>query len=117
MTSVSILTSHGAMTRETLDFILRVCVSLPHLTELVLTQLTKLTHFDRNQFEDLAGSGITVGDGRRRNRISGLQFITELTSTLASPKYEIERLSVENIEVLFRLILGSYSPRGTVLSS
>jgi hypothetical protein len=48
------------MTRETSDFILGVCISLPHLTELILSHLTE---FDQDGFEDLAWSGINVEDG------------------------------------------------------
>jgi hypothetical protein len=95
--SVSIPTSYEAMTREALDFILGVCVSLPHLTELILSHVTK---FDLDQLEGLALDG--------RKKISGLQFITELTSTLASPRYEIGRLSVGNIGVPFSSDVGKF---------
>jgi hypothetical protein len=38
--------------------------------------------------------------------MSGLQFITELTATLFSPKFEIERLCVGNNEVSFSPDVG-----------
>jgi hypothetical protein len=80
-----------------LDFILGVCVSLPHLTELILSHVTE---FDLDQLEGLALDG--------RKKISGLQFITELTSTVASPRYEIGRLSVGNIGVPFSSDVGKF---------
>jgi hypothetical protein len=95
LNSVSIPTSCEAMTREALDFILEVCASLPHLTELILSDITE---FNLDLLEDLATDG--------RKKIRGLQFITELTSTLASPRYKIERLSVGNIGVPFSSDIG-----------
>jgi hypothetical protein len=84
--SVSIPHRYGSMTRETLDFILKVCASLPNLAELILYE-----------------KKIGIGQGGRH---IGVQFIRELTSTLASPKFEIERLSIGGIEVPFSPNIG-----------
>jgi hypothetical protein len=87
--SISISTSGGwgPMTRETLHFVLKVCSSLPQLKELTLDK--KMT-----------------GISRGGERISGLQFLTELAPALASPKYEIERFNVGSIEMPFSAPVG-----------
>jgi hypothetical protein len=78
LNSISLPISYCSRTREDLDFILEVCASLPHLKELSLVE-TRCRH-----------------EGQE---ISALEFLAELTSALASPNFEIERLSINNIKV------------------
>jgi hypothetical protein len=68
-----------------LDFILEVCASLPHLKELSLVETRRL---------------------HEGQETGALEFPTELTSVLASPNFEIERLSIDNIKVLYSPEVG-----------
>jgi hypothetical protein len=66
------------MTRETATFVLEVCAALPYLTELSLVETNCTCEGEQG--------------------ITGLEFLMELTSPLASPTREIERLSITNIK-------------------
>ena len=74
------------MTRESSNFILQICSALPHLTELSLVETGTSTEEEQS--------------------ISGLEFLRNITSELASPKREIERLSITNIHEPFSSELG-----------
>jgi hypothetical protein len=85
LNSISLPISYYSRKREDLDFILEVCASLPHLKELSLVE-TRCLH-----------------EGQE---IGALEFLSELTSALASPNFEIERLSIENIKVPYSPEVG-----------
>jgi hypothetical protein len=85
LNSISLPLGHNSPTREDLDFILEVCASLPHLKELSLVE-TRCRH-----------EGQEMG---------ALEFLTKLTSTLAGPNFEIERLSIDNIKVPYSSEVG-----------
>ncbi|PMD16156.1 hypothetical protein NA56DRAFT_692911 [Hyaloscypha hepaticicola] len=85
LNSMSRPISFCSSTREALDFILEFCASLPHLKELSL---------------------IETNSGDEGQAISALEFLTELKSALASPNYEIERLSIDNIKVPYSPEVG-----------
>jgi hypothetical protein len=76
--SVSLPIKDGTMTRETATFVLETCATLPCLTELSLVETNCTREGDQG--------------------ITGLEFLMELTSALASPTREIERLSITNIK-------------------
>jgi len=84
--SVSLPINRGTVTLETSNFIRKVCAALPCLTELSLVETT----CSRG-----GGQGIT-----------GLEFLEELTSALASPNREIERFSMENMKESFSPDIG-----------
>ncbi|KAE9371919.1 hypothetical protein N431DRAFT_378022 [Stipitochalara longipes BDJ] len=84
--SVSIPVKYGTITRETTNFVLKVCATLPCLTELSLVE--------------------TTGTRGGEQGITGIEFLTELTSALASPAREIERLSITNIKDSFSPDVG-----------
>lgn len=85
LTSLSIPIGYGPLNRRTLDFVLKAIASAPKLKYLTLVQI-------------FPGHG-----GRREN---ALQFLTELTTALASPKYEIERYDIGDIGLPFSPSVG-----------
>lgn len=87
LTSVSIPIGHGPWTRRRLEHILKMCQHLPGLKSLSLA--------NSNHTNGLPGN------------LSSQEFLHELTTVLASPRFEIERLSIISIDCSFSKEIGT----------
>lgn len=83
--SICIPTGHGTWTREMLDFVLSVCLSVSNLNELILAPTDK---------------------GPTGKHITGYQFLYELTSKLGVTGCSIERFTIANIDCPFSPTIG-----------
>lgn len=86
LTSLSVPISYGRLTRQKLDFIQKAVTASPKLKSLKIVQ------------HGQGSAGRSVGEIR--------ELLAELISTLASPKYELERFEIGDIGVPFSPELG-----------
>jgi len=86
LTSLSVPIGYGLLTRQKLDFILKAATASPRLKSLKIVQR---------------------GPGRAQGNVSEIQqLLVEPISTLASPKYELERFEMGDIGVPFSPEIG-----------
>ena len=88
LTSLSIPIPYGPLTRETLEFLLKVCRLLPGLKGLAMVESNTGRLHQHRTFMD------------------GLEFFKKLTTALASPEYSIESFSIPNLGTSFSPAMG-----------
>lgn len=87
LTSIAIPIGHGPWTRKKLEHVLKMCQHLPRLKILSLN--------NSSHTNGLPGD------------LTAEQFLLEFTTALASPKFEIERLSIISIDCSFSEEIGT----------